>query len=206
MRGDMNEASVRRIVRVQFLGGNATDTPARAGPDATFAAWQQRGRVLVCIAFGIIWAIDAWFKWQPDFQHRCLNIVQAGAGSQPGWVAPWYHSWDVALQPFAPFVAICAAMIETFIAAALILGFARNSIYLVGALCSFSIRAIPEGFGNTSRSTYPDIATSIIYVTVFAALLALDAYSDPQRASLDALIDRRFPRWKRIAELRNSRR
>jgi hypothetical protein len=57
---------------------------------------------------------------------------------------------------------------------------------------SLGIWAIPEGFGNTSRVAYTDIGTSIINVT------------GPRRYSLDALIERRFPRWKRIAEVRDS--
>ena len=183
----------------------AETRPREQVPRATFAASHQRGPVLVRIAFGIIWAIDAWFKWQPDFQQNFLKIVQAGADGQPSWLGPWYHFWDVALQPFAPFFAICSAVIETAIAAALILGFARKSVYLLGALWSFSIWAIPEGFGNMSRAAYTDIGTSIIYVTVFAALWALDACAGPQRASLDALIERRVPRWNRAAEVRERR-
>jgi nitrite reductase (NO-forming) len=69
---------------------------------------------------------------------------------------------------------------------------------------SLGIWAIPEGFGNTSRVAYTDIGTSIINVTVFAALWALDSCTGPRRYSLDALIERRFPRWKRIAEVRDS--
>lgn len=159
---------------------------------------------IVPIFFGVIWAIDAWFKWLPDFQHNFMKIVQAGAASQPSWLGPWYQFWQTVLQPYAHSLAVFSAIIETVIAVALIVGFARKPLYIFGALWSFGIWAIPEGFGNTSRAAYTDIGTSIIYVTVFAALWALDSCTGPRRYSLDALIERRFPRWKRIAEVRDS--
>lgn len=109
------------------------------------------------------------------------------------------------LQPHASLYAVCTAVIEVIISAALIVGFARKPLYLFGALWSLSIWAIPEGFGNTSRAAHTDVGTSIIYVMVFAALWALDSCTGPRDDSLDALIERRFPRWKRIAEVSDSR-
>jgi uncharacterized membrane protein YphA (DoxX/SURF4 family) len=162
------------------------------------AAW------VVPVFFGLIWAIDAYFKWLPDFQHNFMKTVQAGAASQPGWLRPWYQFWQTTLQPYAPSLALVTAIVETVIAVALIVGFARKPLYIIGALWSFGIWAIPEGFGNTSRAAYTDIGTSIIYVTVFAALWAIDSCTGPRRYSLDALIERHVPGWKRIAEVRDS--
>lgn len=157
---------------------------------------------LVPIVFGLIWAIDAWFKWQPEFQHGFMKLVQGGAASQPGWLGPWYHFWQTSLQPYASILALGTAIVETFIAIALIVGFARKPVYILGALWSFGIWAVPEGFGNTSRVAYTDIGTSIVYVMVFAALWALDSCTGPRRFSLDTLIERHVPNWKRIAEVR----
>jgi nitrite reductase (NO-forming) len=170
----------------------------------------RRGRThpatwLVPMFFGLIWAIDAWFKWQPEFQHSFMKIVQGGAESQPSWLGSWYQFWQTSLRPYAPSLALVTAIVETIIAVALIVGFARKPLYIIGALWSLGIWAIPEGFGNTSRADYTDIGTSIIYVTVFAALWALDACTGPRRYSLDALIERYFPPWKRVAEVRDSR-
>jgi nitrite reductase (NO-forming) len=166
----------------------------RAASPATWA---------VPIGFGIIWAIDAGLKWTPDFQHTFMQNIKAGAATQPSWLGPWYQFWESALKPFAPSLALASAVIETAIAVALIVGFARKPLYILGALWSLGIWAIPEGFGNTSRMAYTDIGTSIIYVMVFAALWALDSCTGPRRYSLDALIERHFPGWKRVAEVRS---
>jgi uncharacterized membrane protein YphA (DoxX/SURF4 family) len=159
---------------------------------------------LVPIGFGLIWAIDAGLKWTPEFQRNFMKILDGGADTQPSWLGPWYSFWHSALQPIAPSFALLTAAVETAIAAALILGLARKWTYILGALWSLGIWALPEGFGNTSRMAYTDIGTSVVYVTVFAALWALDSCTGSRRYSLDALIERRLPRWKHIAEVRQS--
>lgn len=156
---------------------------------------------LVPIGFGFIWAIDASLKWTPQFQHNVVGTIQSGAVNQPAWLAPWYHFWITAFRPYAPSLGLVIAVIETMIAVALIVGFARKPIYVFGAFWSFGIWAIPEGFGNIGRAAYTDIGPSIIYVTAFAALWAIDSCAGPRRLSLDALIERHFPAWASIAEV-----
>jgi uncharacterized membrane protein YphA (DoxX/SURF4 family) len=154
----------------------------------------------VRIAFGLIWAIDAWFKWQPEFQQNFMKIVQGGATGQPPRLGPFYRFWVTVLQPYAHALAVGAAIGETVIAGALILGLGRKYLYVLGALWSFGIWAIPEGFGNTSRAAYTDIGTSVVYVLVFAALWAIDSCAGRSRYSLDAVIERHLPWWRRVAE------
>jgi hypothetical protein len=31
------------------------------------ARWRLTGIGVLRIVFGLVWAVDAWFKWQPDF-------------------------------------------------------------------------------------------------------------------------------------------
>lgn len=157
---------------------------------------------VVRIGFGLIWAVDAGLKWTPDFQHHFADIVKAGAGGQPGWLSPWYRFWEAVVGINPGLFALGVAVVETLLAAALLLGFARKWTYILGALWSFGIWAIPEGFGNTSRASYTDIGTSIVYVTVFLALLALDQCFGTRRWSVDAAIERRRPWWRKPAEIR----
>jgi uncharacterized membrane protein YphA (DoxX/SURF4 family) len=180
----------------ETVGGDVVQEPAPAS-----SPWLLGSAVRV--AFGLIWAIDAWFKWQPEFQNNFMKIMQAGADSQPGWLGPWYQFWQTALQPYAHSLALLTAIIETVVALALIVGFARKPLYILGALWSLGIWALPEGFGNTSRAAYTDIGTSIIYVAVFAALWAIDSCTGPRRYSVDALIERYVSGWKHVAEVKD---
>jgi nitrite reductase (NO-forming) len=155
------------------------------------------------IVFGAIWAADAYFKWQPAFQHNFLALIQSGASMQASWLHPWYHFWYTSLQPHPVLYAHIVAVIETVIAATLILGFARKLVYIGGAIWSFGIWAIPEGFGNLQRAASTDLGPSIAYVAVFLALWALDSCAGPRRYSLDALIERAVPGWRHVAEVQS---
>lgn len=193
-----------RIVRETISADTSSGEAAREGvvqEPLPQSASRPLGNA-VRIAFGLIWAIDAWFKWQPEFQHNFMKIVQGGAASQPAWLGPFYQFWQTALPPYAHSLALLTAIVETVIAVALIVGLARKPIYILGALWSLGIWAVPEGFGTTSRAAYTDIGTSVIYVLVFAALWAVDSCAGPGRYSLDTVIERRQPWWRRIAEVR----
>ncbi len=40
---------------------------APSGPGIPLARWRVTGIGVLRIAFGLVWAVDARFKWQPDF-------------------------------------------------------------------------------------------------------------------------------------------
>jgi nitrite reductase (NO-forming) len=158
---------------------------------------------LAPIFFGAIWAVDAYFKWQPAFQRHFVGLIQSGATNQPGWLHSWYQFWSTSLAPHPAAYAYGVAVIETIIAAAMILGFARKLLYICGAIYSLGVWAVPEGFGNIQRAASTDLGPSIAYVAVFVALLALDSCAGTRPFSLDALIERGFPGWRHVAEVRS---
>jgi nitrite reductase (NO-forming) len=154
------------------------------------------------IAFGIIWAIDAAFKWLPGFRSAYIGMIVQAAKDQPGWLHPWFNFWITLQQPRAMFFAYLVAAVETLIAAALIFGFARKLSYISAASFSFLVWAIAEGFGGPYTSGSTDIGTSIIYVVVFLGLLALNYYDGPARYSVDYYLEKRISWWWRVAEMR----
>jgi nitrite reductase (NO-forming) len=156
----------------------------------------------VRILFGLIWALDAYFKWQPSFVHHLQDVISGGAQGQPSFLAPWFDfaKGVVGLNP--TIWAYGIALAESGIALALVLGLARKVTYVGGALYSLLIWATAEGLGRTS-GVATDIGTAIIYAVVFLALLALDIRGKGTRPySVDALIERRAPWWRRLAEVR----
>ncbi len=156
----------------------------------------------VRVTFGVIWLVDAALKWRPSFRRDFLDFLEEGAKGQPGWLEGWFDFW-IDLQMSSPQRwAYLVAVTETLIAVALILGFARKVTYIGGAVFSLLIWSTAEGFGGpyTARST--DVGTSLIYAVVFLSLLAISAQLGPSRYSVDALIERRWPGWARVAEVR----
>lgn len=167
------------------------------------AAWP---RTAARVAFGIIWAIDAQFKWQPAFRAEYLGILQDAAQDQPKWLVPWFSFWInfVSLGPAV--FATLTAILETFVAVALLIGFARKLTYIVAAVFSFLIWSTAEGFGGPYTAGATDVDCAIIYVITFLVLLALNYQAGPSRFSVDRLIEERLPWWSRIAEVGSPRR
>lgn len=158
------------------------------------------------IGFGLIWAIDAAFKWQSGFRQGFMGMVMEQGQGQPGWLHGWFHFWINLQHPHSNFFAYATAVVETLIAVALLIGFARKSIYLFGALFSLTIWGTAEGFGGPYGSTSTDIGAAVMYAVVFAALLALDYEAGVSRFSVDYLIEKRISWWHRIAEIGKRRR
>ncbi|MGH3967480.1 MAG: hypothetical protein ACRDTV_04995, partial [Mycobacterium sp.] len=57
---------------------------------STPRGWRDWAAAAVRIMFGIIWAVDAWLKWQPGFRVTFLPNMIATAGAEPHWLASWF--------------------------------------------------------------------------------------------------------------------
>jgi nitrite reductase (NO-forming) len=85
---------------------------------------------------------------------------------------------------------------ETYLALALIGGFARKVTYSIGIAYALFVWSVAEGFGGPYvPGTTTDVGAAILYSLVFWALLIVDA----GRMSVDRLIAARIPAWRRIA-------
>jgi uncharacterized membrane protein YphA (DoxX/SURF4 family) len=153
------------------------------------------------IGFGLIWAIDAGFKWQSGFRQGFMGMVMQEGQGQPGWLHGWFQFWINLQHPHSQFFAYATAVFETLIAVSLLLGFARKYLYIIGALFSLTIWGTAEGFGGPYGSTSTDIGAAVMYTVVFLGLLALNYEGGPSRFSVDYLIERRVSWWHRIAEV-----
>ncbi len=155
---------------------------------------------LLRIVFGIIWAIDAAFKWTPSFQSSYLAQVKAAAVGQPHWLAWLFRTAESVIQIDPHAFAVATALVESLTAFGLIIGFARRAGYLIGLGFSLVVWALAEGFGGPYTAGSTDIGTGIIYAVVFAALYGLDRAVGPSPWSFDAVIARRWRRWSRFSE------
>lgn len=150
---------------------------------------------LLRIVFGLMWAIDASFKWTPYFRDSFLGSIKTAAQGQADWFNPWFNFWTKLLGHNPHLFAILTALFETLLAIALIFGIARRTAYLAGAVFSFLIWAIAEGFGGPYTSQSTDIGTGIIYTVVLLSLYGLDKMATPPSWSLDNYLIKRIPWW-----------
>lgn len=172
------------------LNAEASATPPIAWPKSA-----------VRVAFGTIWLIDAILKWQPAFRAEYLGMLQDAARGQPAWLAPRFNFVTSSVSGAPAVFAYLTAIIETVIAAALILGFARKLVYILAAAFSVVIWATAEGFGGPYTTGATDIGSAIIYTFVFLSLLAVNYQAGPSRLSLDWLIEKRRHGWRVVAEV-----
>ena len=155
---------------------------------AQLAPWRQTGIGLLRIVFGLIWAVDAWFKWQPAFLDNFLGYLTSARQDQPPLVGDWIRLWVNVVGVNPNFFAHLVALTESAIAIALILGIFTNLTALVGVLLSLAVWSTAEGFGGPYVAGSTDIGSAIIYVPVFVGLYLT-------QAGLYLGLDRRLSAW-----------
>lgn len=159
-------------------------------------SWRRTGFGVLRILFGLIWAIDASFKWQPAFHTSLDTYLEAGAEGQPALVQAWVHFWVIVVGVNPHLFGTLIAVAETALAVALVLGLLTNLAYLGGLLLSLGIWSTAEGFGGPYRPGTVDIGAAIIYVLVFIALFLSSAGF---YVGLDRTLTPRLGRWGVIA-------
>jgi nitrite reductase (NO-forming) len=141
---------------------------------------------LLRVLFGVVWLVDAFFKWQPGFRDSFAAILQGMVSSQPGIVRPWFQFWVLLATHTGHLLPDVTAVTETALGIALIVGFARRPVYVTGGLYALSVWAIGEGFGGPyALGTSTDVGAALIYVFVFACLFMLE--SNPRTLTLQRI-------------------
>jgi nitrite reductase (NO-forming) len=155
------------------------------------------------ILLGVVWAANAVLKWVPAFGAGFFSTLTGAAQGQPAILKPWFNFvTSIASDGRASYFALGSAAIETYLAVALITGFARKSTYLIGAGYTALIWATAEGFGGPYvAGVSTDVGAAIIYTILFLTLLVNDAGVGVSRLSLDSILERRLPSWRKVAEL-----
>lgn len=154
------------------------------------------------VAFGIIWAVNAAFVWTASFATNYLGYLHNAADGQPAWSAFWFDFWIELVTPRAELFVWLTRLAETALALALLFGFARRSVYVLGALFSLLIWSTAEGFGGPYVVGAANMGVGISYVLIFAVLIAINNRSSTSPYSVDYFIEQRWHWWSWIAEWR----
>lgn len=172
---------------------------------ARVSTWPAAGTAALRVAFGIVWAINAALAWRGQFADHFVGYLHNAAQGQPGWLAPWFTFWIDLVSPNVDLFVWLVRIAETLLALALLLGFARKTTYVLGALFSLLIWATAEGFGGPYATGVTNISASIIYVLVFLALILIDRGEGRNPYSVDFYLEQRWPRWRLVSEWASGR-
>jgi len=145
--------------------------------------------------FGLVWAIDAWLKWQPDFQKNFVSYLAGVLDGQPAPAHAWINFWIHVVQVDPLLFAKLAALGETAVAIGLIFGIFSNITMISGFFLSLMIWSTAEGFGGPYMPGSTDIGTAIIYAIAFVGLfltssglyLGIDRWLTPRLGRLSIL-------------------
>lgn len=165
--------------------------------------WRAKGLAALRIVFGLIWAIDAWFKWQPAFIDKLTTYLTGRLPGQPPQIQAWIHFWHGVVGVDPRLFGYLTAIGETAIALSLILGAFMGLSTLVGVVLTLSIWSTAEGFGGPYVAGSTDIGTAIIYTLVFIGLYLAQA---GLVWGLDCLLTPALGRWGWLASGPFSRR
>lgn len=153
----------------------------------------RRAIAVVRIAFGVAWGVDATLKWLPGFVHGSfLSTLRDAAMGQPAPVKAWIDVFITGFGTDTSAWAYALAAAETVLAMCLIAGMLTTVTCAFGAWLSLGIWSTAEGLGGPYRNGSTDVSASIIYVMVFALLLATAAGGT---WGLDAWLHPRLGRW-----------
>jgi nitrite reductase (NO-forming) len=164
------------------------------------SVWLVAAGSLVRAAFGVIWAIDAYLAWRPDFAAHYVGYLHNAAQGQPGWLQPWFVFWLNLVTPNVAFFVVATRAIETVIAIALLTGLARRWTYLVGLVFSLLVWATADGFGGPYVAGASNLGPALVYVLLFLMLIAFNRALGDTPYSLDYYLGYRWPFWRRFAE------
>ncbi len=170
------------------MATNSTTSPLRqvetaiASHRLTSMNWRGKGIGVLRIVFGMVWAIDAWFKWQP-------------LDGQPAPAHAWINFWIHVVQVNPHLFAQLSALGETAVAIGLIFGIFSNITMISGFFLSLMIWSTAEGFGGPYMPGSTDIGTAIIYAIAFVGLflassglyLGIDRWLTPRLGRLSFL-------------------
>ena len=168
--------------------------------------WQgpDHGAATFRVLFGLIWLVDATLKWLPGFRNGYMETIMGQAEGQPRWLDPWFNFWINLQHPNPGVFAYLVAILETIIAVALIVGFARKLVYIGAIILSLLIWGTAEGFGGPYTAGAADVGTAVVYALVFALLLTI-SYQGTPRLSVDYLLEQRISWWHWVAEVGHHR-
>jgi len=161
-------------------------------------------KTIVRIIFGVLWAMDGALKFAPGFVDSFPTVIKDAASGQPSWLSGWFAFWASITSSNPSFYVYSAGVIELALAFCLIFGLLRKPVYTISLLLSLIIWSVPEGFGGPYGPGSTDVGTGTVYAIVSFLLLVINAAFGPSRYSLDFIIERKWPRWKKIAEIRES--
>ena len=129
--------------------------------------------------FGLLWAFDAFLKWQPYFLHHSITYLVQSQQGQAHWIIVYIQFFIDIIRIIGPvFFGIFAAVIETLIAASLIFRKGLDFMLPIGFIYTFGLWTTAEGWGGPYGPGFTGcrgdvFGAAIIYCFIFLYLMVM---------------------------------
>lgn len=160
--------------------------------------------VIMRVIFGTFWLIDGSLKLQPGMVQAFPSLIKTVANGQPSWLQGWFSFWGTMTASNATPAVYSIAVLELGLGVFLVLGLMRKLAYIVSFFYSLVIWSVPEGFGGPYGPGSTDIGTGVVYALTSLLFLIIIGIFGTSPYSLDYYIEKKFPAWRRIAELKKT--
>ena len=150
---------------------------------------EDKSFALLRIVFGLVWLIDASFKWSPSFLNNFTSYLLEGSQGQGQLVQGWINLWIQTVSVDPHMFGILVAIAETAIAIGLIFGLFTRIALIGGIAMTLVIWSTAEGFGGPYVAGSTDIGAAIIYALLFLALWLGRCWKE---FSIDSILKKKF--------------
>jgi len=140
-------------------------------------AVETREIEIVRVLFGLLWAFDAFWKWQPAFLEHSLSYLRDSQVGQPAWIVHYIGFFIPIFSVVGPVpFGVFAAVVETVLAVSLLAKRGQRWLLPIGFLYSFGLWTTAEGWGGPyslgSTGNRGDMLGTInIYMVVYLYLM-----------------------------------
>ncbi len=144
---------------------------------------------VVRILFGLLWAFDAFWKWQPAFLEHGLSYLRAAQVGQPVWIVVYIGLFIRILGIVGPVAfGLFAAVVETALAISLLAKRGEKWMLPIGFFYSFGVWTTAEGWGGPyslgSTGNRGDmLGTADMYMIVYLYLMVAYLFNRRRKIS-----------------------
>ncbi|MGH7119137.1 MAG: hypothetical protein ACREFP_09160 [Acetobacteraceae bacterium] len=146
---------------------------------------------LARVAFGILWAYDALYKFQPYFLTHYMDFLNGAKSDVTGWRAAYDQIWiAISLLIGSAVMAWLVAIFEAVTAFGLLAGHrALRALAPIGFILAFLIWSVPEEFGGpyhlgVGHGPLHMFGTAIIYMLALGYVMVVYSPLDLLPAAL----------------------
>jgi nitrite reductase (NO-forming) len=138
--------------------------------------------------------------WSSSFAAHVRDYPNTVLRSQPDWLMPWFGTWAAVIVPAPGFFIWLARILTTLIAVFLLIGFARKSTYILGAISCLPLWTLMVGHASPRAFGTMNLSGAIAYFIFFISLMLMERLTGTTPYSVDYYLENRWPGWQRFSE------